>query len=289
MVAEQCFSEHISERICEQIADIHVLQVVEQVLEAPKTSSQDRNLLGTVEQIPDVLGSEMVEQLVKLPKTVSENRIQERTVEHIAADFPVPQVAEELVEISKVFLKDRIQQRFAEQTIYTPGISLAEKIVEGPVTQTQGKTQQVLNTSVQHDVNTLEVEKHIIQEKINQVTRHVETPLLQIVKKIFEVPELQFTDKVVDIPVAVQRQIRMNRKVHKIVEISQVVDVPVVLVVQVPRVQVGAETAEIPQLQSDAQVPQVHVGVETVEIRQLLFVEKTVMIPEIQTVHCPQT
>ena len=117
----------------------------------------------------------------KLPKTVSENRIQERTVEHIAADIPVLQVAEELMEASKVFLKDRIQQRFTEQTIDTLGISLAEKIVEGPVTQTQGKTQQVVNTSAQHVVNALEVEKHIIQEKINQVTRHVETPLLQIV------------------------------------------------------------------------------------------------------------
>ena len=129
------------------------------------------------------------------------------------------------------FRKDRIQQRFAEQTIDTPGISLAEKIVEGPGTQTQ----QVVNTSVQHDVNTLEVEKHIIQEKIDQVTRHVETSLLQIGKKTFEVPELQFTDKVVDSPFVAQRQIRMNRKVQKTMEIHQlqhtddVVDVPAVL------------------------------------------------------------
>ena len=93
------------------------------------------------------------------------------------AEIPVPQVVEELVEVFKVFPKDKIQQRFAEQTIDTPGISLAEKIVEGPVTQAQ----QVANTSVQHDVNTLEVEKRIIQEKINQVTRHVETHMLQIV------------------------------------------------------------------------------------------------------------
>ena len=122
---------------------------------------------------------------------------------------------------------------------------LAEKIVEGPVTQTQGKTPQVVNTSVQHVVDTLEVEKHIIHEKINQVTRHAETPLLQIVKKTIEVPEiqtvpaevpeLQVTDKVVDIPVVAQRQIRMNRKVQKTMEIPQlqhtddVVDVPVVL------------------------------------------------------------
>ena len=274
MVAELCSSEQIFERICEQIADVHVPQVVEQVLEAPKISSQDQNLLGTVDQIPNVLASEMVEQLVKLPKTVSENRIQERTVEHIAADFPVLQVAEELVEVSEVFPKDMIQQRFAEQTIDTPGISLAEKIVEGPVTQTQGKTQQVVNTSVQHNVNTLEVEKHITQEKINQVTRHVETPLLQIVKKTCEVPELQFINKAVNTHVVAQRQIRMNRKVHKTIEVpqlqhtDQVVDVPVVMVAQVPHMRVVTETVEIPQS---------------------LFVEKTVMIPEIQTVQGPRT
>ena len=92
------------------------------------------------------------------------------------------------------------------------------------------------------------VQKPIIQEKISQVTRHVETPLLQIVKKIFEVPELQFTDKVVDILVVAQRQIHI-----KTVEISQlqhtdhVVDVPVVLVAQVPQVRVVMKTVETPQ------------------------------------------
>ena len=157
--------ERIPERTCEQVVDVRVRQAVEQVFEVPKNSSQDRHLQGTVEQTQDDPVLEMVEQLVKLPKTVSEDGIQQRTVECIAEN-PVPQVVGELVEIFKVFPKDRIQQRFAEQTIDTPGISLAEKIVEGPVTQTQ----QVVNTSVQHDVNTLEAEKRIIQEKINQVT-----------------------------------------------------------------------------------------------------------------------
>ena len=90
------------------------------------------------------------------------------------------------------------------------------------------------------------MEKHIIHEKINQVTRHVEIPLLQIVKKTVEVPEvppLQFTDKVDDIPVVAPRQISQLQVDDK------VVDVPVVLVVQAPLVQVMAETAEIPQLQ----------------------------------------
>ena len=69
-----------------------------------------------------------------------------------------------------------------EQT--TPATSLAEMIVEVPVIRTPEKTQQVANTLVQHAVNTVEVErpkiikqtgqKTIIQEKINQVTKHVE-------------------------------------------------------------------------------------------------------------------
>ena len=98
------------------------------------------------------------------------------------------------------------------------------------------ETQQGVNVCVQDVINAVEVEKRINQEKINQVTRHVETLLLQIVEKTFEIPELQFSDKV-DIPVVTQRQIRMNPDVQKTMEIPQlqhadkVVDVPVVLVV----------------------------------------------------------
>ena len=101
----------------------------------------------------------------------------------------------------------------------------------------------------------------IIQEKINQVTKHV------------EIPELQFTDKV-GIPVVTQRQIRMNPEVKKTIEIPQlqdadkVVDVPVLSVVRAPLVQVMAKTVQTPQL---------------------LLLEKIVVIPGIQTVHGPQT
>ena len=133
--------------------------------------------------------------------------------------------------------------------------------------------QQGVNMCVQHVVNAVEVEKRIIQDKTNQVTRHVENPLLQIVEKTFEIPELQFTDKV-DIPVVTQRQSRMNREVQKTIDIPQlqhtddVVDVPVELVVQVSHEQVVAKTAEIPQLP---------------------LVGEIVMIPEIQTIQGPQT
>ena len=86
--------------------------------------------------------------------------------------------------------------------------------------------------------------------------------------KHIDVPPLQFIDKAVDIHVVAQRQIHMNRKVHETIKVhqlqqtNQVVDVPVGLVAQVSNVRVMAKTDEIPQS---------------------LFVERTVMIPEIQT------
>ena len=179
MVAEEfrlVVGERISERICEPIADVHVPQVVEQIIEVTKMA----------EQILDVLVLETVEQSVKLPSTISEDRIQERTAQRIV-DIPVPQDVEELVEVPTVS-QDRIQQRFAEQTIDSLGISLAEKIVEGLVTQTQGNTQQVVNTDVQHVVNTVEA----------------------------EVPLSQFIDKAVEIPVVAQRQISIVQTVRRV-------------------------------------------------------------------------
>ena len=125
---------------------------------------------------------------------------------------------------------------------------LASRVVSGMHAETGD-----LNTHVQHVVHTVDVErpriikqtvqKPIIQEKINRVTKHVGDQLSQ------------FTDKVVDIPVVVQRQISIVvQTVQKTIESSQlqdideVVDVPVGLVEQVPLVRVMAETAEISQL-----------------------------------------
>ena len=251
MVAEHGIppQERIPEKICEQIIDVFVSQVVEQVTGLPKNSSQDRNLQGTVEQIPDDPMLEKAEQLVEVPEIVSRDGVQQRIVEQII-DAPVPQAVEELAEVSKVSSQDGIQQRIVEQTI--PAFPLAEMIVKVPVIQTPERTQQVVNTSVQHVVNAVEVEKSeiieetgqkpIIQEKIDQVTKHV------------EIPELQFTDKVVDVPVVARKQIS-TETVQKTIEISQLqvddkmVDVPVMLVVLVPQVRIVKKTVEDSQLQ----------------------------------------
>ena len=253
MVAERDMllpQERLPERTCEQVVNVHVRQAVVQGLEVPEISSQYREVHGTVEQILDVPVPEKVEQLVEVPETVSRDGVQQQTMEQIV-DAPVMQAVEELAESFKVFSQDRIQQRAVEQTI--PAIPLAEKIVELPVIQTEGTTQQVANTHVQHVVNAVEVEnseiieetgqKPIIQEKINPMTKHV------------EIPELQFLDKVEEIPVVAQRQIPIVvQTVQKTIEIPQlqciddVIDVPVVLVTQVPQVQVVTRTVEISQL-----------------------------------------
>ena len=178
--------------------------VVEQVLEVPKNSSQDRNLQGTVEQIPDDPVLEKAEQLVEVLEIVSRDGVQQRTVEQI--DAPVPQAVEELAEVSKVFSQDRSQQRIVEQTILA---------VELLVIQTR----QSVNAYVQHVVNTVDVEtseiieetvqrmKHIIQEKINRATKHI------------KIPQVQFLDKADDMLVDVQRQIPVAQTMQKTMEI----------------------------------------------------------------------
>ena len=147
-----------SQRSRRSTVDVLVPQAVEQVLEVPKIPSRDRILQCTVEQILDVPVLEKAEQLAEVPKIVSQDRIQQRTVEQ-TVDILVPQDVEEPAEFFKASSQDRVQQRFGGQIIQTPAISLAEKIVEVPVIQTQQKTQQGVNTYVQHVVDTVEVEK----------------------------------------------------------------------------------------------------------------------------------
>ena len=167
---------------------------------------------------------------------VSRDRVQQRTVEQIV-DAPDPQTVEELNEASKIFSQNRAQQRFEEQIvepravslaekidevpeegIANPAISLAEMIIEAPVIQMPGMTQQIVNTYVQHVINTVEaekpkiidetVQKPTIQEKINQVIKHVEIPQVQVVADTAEIPQVQFINKVDEIPVETQRQER---------------------------------------------------------------------------------
>ena len=157
--------------------------------------------------------------------------------------------------------------------------------------------------SVQHVVNTVEVEKPkiieltvqrkkpIIQEKINQGT------------KLIEFSQAQFLDEAGDMPVVVQRQVSMAQTVQKAMEVAplqsvnKVVDVPVVAPRQIPIVQTVEETKEIPQLRCPdevvdnpaVQVPRVHVVEKTAEIPQMQTVEKIGETPQTQMILSART
>ena len=219
------------------------------------TGDETRIGVEDVEARPGDEDASKAEQLVEVLKTILQDRIQQRTVEQIV-DVPVPQVLKELAEVSKSSRRDRIQQLSVEQSRETPTTSLAEMIVEVPVIQTPERTQQVVNTSVQHIIETVEVQKPTIQEKINQVTKDIKIP------------------QVSDIPVVVPRQILpMTQTVQKTIEIPQLqcIDEAIDdLVVQVPQVQVSEKTVEISQLQTaekivDTRETQMIQGIQTSE------------------------
>ena len=289
--------------VTQQTLDVPMPEMVTQSVEVPKTISQNRIQQRTTKQIVD----DPVVQIVQIPQVhvvektaeipvmtqrhISRDGVQQRTVEQIV-DAPVPQTVKELTEVSKVFSQDRIQQRVVEQTIEDPAIPLVEKTVEMPVIRTKDKTQHVVNTHVQHVVNTVEVErpklaKETVQETINQVTKHI------------RIPQVQFLNKVDDMLVDVQQQIRpMTQTVQKSTEIpqlqflDQVVDVPVVVQRQVPSIETVQKTVEVPQTQSIVKelrskfevghTNKVHARNQPDKNRAIRNAHKTVEVPRVQ-------
>ena len=186
--------EQTPERMCERAMDDCFPQVVEQASEASQISGQSCILESPVGQTLDVHVPEMTGHLAEVPKNASRNRIQRRDRGRIVDDS-VPEVEEELAETSKDPLQDRDQQRAAEDVIEIPTIYFAEKIVEVPDTQTRRKRQQGVNSHIQHVVDSVDVEDHAIRGKMNQVTKHIDVPSLQIVEKTVENAQLQIVEK----------------------------------------------------------------------------------------------
>ena len=110
-------------------------------------------------------------------------------------DDSVPEIQEELAETFKDISQDRDQQRVTEDVIEIPTVSFAEKIVEVPDNQTRGKMQQGVNSHIQHVVDSVDAEHHVILGKINQMTKHVDVPSLQTVEKTVENAQLQIVEK----------------------------------------------------------------------------------------------
>ena len=290
--------DRIPQHTMEQTLGVLMPEMVTQSVEVPKTISQNRIQQRTMKQIVD----DPVVQIVQIPQVhvvektaeipvmtqrhTSRDGVQQRTVEHIV-DAPVPQTVKKLTEVSKVFSQDRIQQCVVEQTIEDPAIPLVEKTVEMPVIRTKEKTQHVVNTHVQHVVNTVEVErpkliketqhrkKPIINEKINQVTKDI------------KIPQMQFLNKVDDMLLDVQQQIRpMTQTVQKTTEIpqlqflDQVVDVPVMVQRQVSSIETVQKTVEVPQTQSI--VKELRSKFEVGHTSELRSLQKTVEVPRVQ-------
>ena len=88
----------------------------------PKISSQTESCSVPGNRFLAVPATLIVEQLVEVPKTVSQDRIQQRTLQQIP-DTPGPQVVEELVEVFTHFSQDAHQQRFAEQIFEVPNFT----------------------------------------------------------------------------------------------------------------------------------------------------------------------
>ena len=246
------------------------------------------------EKTVEITQLDVVEKIVETPEIQTghgiQDRIQQRTVEQIV-DVPVQQVVEEQADRAKVFSQDRAQQHFGGQIVEPPAVSLIEKTVEMHDTRTQDETQHVVNTHVQHVVNTVEVErpkliketqqtkKPIINEKINQVTKHI------------KIPQVQFLNKVDDMLIDVQQQIRpMTQTVQKTTEIpqlqfpDQVVDVPVMVQRQVPSIETVQKTVEVPQTQSIVKElrSKFEVGHTSEVPRPIRSVQKTVEVPRVQ-------
>ena len=191
---------------------IPIDQTVQKTVETPQLQRTNRVIDGPVVQVEHLPQSQVAEETIEIPQLDAvekivetpeiQDRIQQRNVEQIV-NIPVLPVEEELAEMSKAFSQNRARQRFGRQIVEPPAVSLTEKTVEMPDTRTQDKTQHVMNTHVQHVVNAVETEmskiiketlqrkKPIINEKINQVTKHVEIPQLQIVEKTTETSKIQ--------------------------------------------------------------------------------------------------
>ena len=192
---------------------------------------------------------------------------------------------EELVEASKAFSQNRVQLRFRGQIIENPAIPLAEKTVEMPDTRTRDKTQHVVNTHVQHVVNTVEAETPIIIETINQVTKHVEIPQLQIV----DVPGSQTQEETVPQDRMSDRVVQQTVKELK--SKFEVVHTNKVHAQNQPdknrwRKKQEFEATQYPQevqeradLTNQRQVPAIRSVQKTVEVPRVQYIDKVADIP----------
>ena len=65
-----CEKEILQERFVEQITDVHVPQIMEEIVEVTKNAHQERVQQRTVEEIVDVPVAQFLEEIVEAIKTI---------------------------------------------------------------------------------------------------------------------------------------------------------------------------------------------------------------------------
>ena len=219
---------------------------------------------------------EMVKQLVEVPKTISQNRIQQRTAKQIVdnpvVQVPRVQVVEKIVEIPQLQTVEKIAETPQTQTIQ--GTQAPESLGITPVCQvaqtgrvevaeietsppTESASAMFVSTPVPQAVEELvEASKAFSQNRVQQSS----------MEQIIANPAMSLAEKTVEMPVA--RTIENTRRVvntHVQQVVQQTVDIP-------------SSTDSMTDSSCDAQmqVPTVQVAQKTVrEIRSKFEVEHT--------------
>ena len=265
---------------------------VEQIIETPSTAIAEMIVTVPVIQTPsvqhvvdavDVEKPKIIELTVQRKKFTIQEKINQETkpgefpqaqFSDKAGDIPVV-VQRQVSEVPPLQFTDKVsdipvaalrQIPIMVQTIQktTLAIPLVEKIDEMPVTQ---KTQQVANTHVQHVVNAVEAEmpriiketvqrkRPVINEKINQMTKHHEVPQSQVMEKTVEGQQLQIVGQFVETGQSTQTFERLGTapvcrstqaEIVKAVEIEVPIPAESASLMSVQRVQ---KTVEVPQIQ----------------------------------------
>merc|ERR1712151_98475 len=153
----------------------------EEIVHIPKLVPQERISHQPVEQVVDVPVPMTQEEIVHVPVIQQEHRHHHVHVDH-HVDVHVPHEQEEIVHVPVIQTQERIVQNPKEIIVEVPRPSVVEKTIEVPKVVIEEKTikvpkvhNTVVHTNVQNQVQTIEVEKPRIIQKVV----HRKKPIIQ--------------------------------------------------------------------------------------------------------------
>ena len=178
--------------VVKRIIDVHVPQVMGEVIKAVGRIPQERVQSNTVEQIVPLIR----EEIGQMTQLILQGRISDCIV-------AVRKIPEQTVDVVNVVPQECVQQHTRQQILdvpvalqwQVPMVQKVQKTVEVPQVQYIGKIGDV------------------------SVVTQGQVPTIQTVQRTVGVPQVQFPDRVVDVPVALQTQVPVT--MQEIMEISQ--------------------------------------------------------------------